>query len=108
MTRLFEIGLSNALAAGVLSAIVFVVVWKWRNEKVAYLLWLAVLVRFVAPPIFDIPLSLPMFTAQSVTNLDSLPAPIAPCSSGRSQSQCGEGKTADHFHREYFAVASSA
>lgn len=81
MTRLFEIGLYNALAAGILSMVVFVVLWRWRNEKIAYLLWLAVLVRFVAPPIFDIPLSIPQLqaiSAKSITEVESPPQPITP------------------------------
>jgi len=58
LNYLFEIGLNNALSATVLALLVFSVTRLWRNEHVAHVLWILVLIKLVFPPILQTPIGL--------------------------------------------------
>jgi beta-lactamase regulating signal transducer with metallopeptidase domain len=52
MNDLFLLAAENTLVALVLAALVYGLTRIWRNPPVAHLLWLLVLVKLVAPPVF--------------------------------------------------------
>jgi beta-lactamase regulating signal transducer with metallopeptidase domain len=55
MTTLLEIGLSNAMLASGLALAAWTVGRIWRHPKIAFLAWLVVLGRLLAPPLVGIP-----------------------------------------------------
>jgi beta-lactamase regulating signal transducer with metallopeptidase domain len=64
MGALIQFGLANAGAAAVLAIGVAIVTRVWRNPHLAHALWLIVLLRLVAPPLFQIPLHSPDWLAR--------------------------------------------
>jgi len=64
MGALIQFGLANAAAAAVLAIGVALITRVWRNPHLAHALWLIVLLRLVAPPLFRIPVSSPDWLAQ--------------------------------------------
>ncbi len=64
MGPLIQLGLANAAAAAVLAIGVALITRVWRNPHLAHALWLIVLLRLVAPPLFRIPVSSPDWLAQ--------------------------------------------
>jgi len=64
MGALIQFGLANAAAAAVLAMCVALITRVWRNPHLAHALWLIVLLRLVAPPLFRIPVSSPDWLAQ--------------------------------------------
>jgi TonB family protein len=56
MERIVELALSNAASAAVLAVVVALVTLRMRRPVVVYALWLAVLLRLVAPPALEIAL----------------------------------------------------
>ena len=78
-----EIVVSNALVVTVLALGVALLGRMWKNPAALHLLWLLVLVKFVTPPLFTVPLPLPASTplatlhdseqAPSEANRQSLP-----------------------------------
>ncbi len=63
MGALIQFGLANAAAAAVLAIGVALITRVWRNPHLAHALWLIVLLRLVAPPMFQIPLHSPNWLA---------------------------------------------
>src|SRR5580704_3822785 len=61
MAALVQIGLANACSAALLAVLVAVMTRIWRNPHLAHALWLIVLLRLVAPPVFPISLSAPQW-----------------------------------------------
>src|SRR5262245_60623756 len=59
MQPLFEVGLSNALAATLLAAAALVVSGLCRRPAVVHGLWLLVLLKLITPPLVSIPLPWP-------------------------------------------------
>ena len=62
MEQLIQHGLSNAAAAAVLAVLAAIATRLWRNPHFAYALWLIVLLRLVAPPLFAVSVPLPAWT----------------------------------------------
>jgi beta-lactamase regulating signal transducer with metallopeptidase domain len=63
MESLIQIGLANAAVAALLAICVALVTRVWKNPYLAHALWLIVLLRLVAPPIFHLPVSSPSWFA---------------------------------------------
>lgn len=59
MTSMASIVLSNLLIACLLAMIATVVGWSGRRAALAHLLWMAVFLKFVTPPIVQAPVDLP-------------------------------------------------
>src|ERR1700733_5709056 len=64
MAALVQIGLANACSAALLAVLVAVITRIWRNPHLAHALWLIVLLRLVAPPVFEVPLPAPQWIAR--------------------------------------------
>lgn len=56
MTALLNFGLTNALLVVILGLFVLAITRLWRNPYAARFLWLLVLIKFVTPPMIEIPL----------------------------------------------------
>jgi beta-lactamase regulating signal transducer with metallopeptidase domain len=65
MGTCLQIGLTNALWAAVLAIFVSAVTRIWRNPHLAHALWLIVLLRLVAPPVFQLPLQTPAWLTRA-------------------------------------------
>lgn len=90
MYSLVEIGILNALTAGVLALVVLIVSPWLRRPAVVHALWVLVLLKFVTPPIVEIPVGLRLqrlaaFTENydaalpsAATQVDSQPASATP------------------------------
>ena len=61
MNGLLQVGLSNAIAAAVLAAVVAVPAWLLRRRRpaVVHALWLVVMLKLVTPPLWKVPVSWP-------------------------------------------------
>ncbi|MHC4400074.1 MAG: M56 family metallopeptidase [Planctomycetota bacterium] len=83
--KLLVVGLSNAAVAAALALIALAVTRIWRHAPLAHLLWLVVLVKLVTPPLFNLPIPIPM-ASESITpvDTDSLP-PIPRANVGDSE-----------------------
>ncbi len=57
MVSLLQIGISNACLATAFAVVAVVVTRFFRNRRLAFLIWLLVLVKLVTPPLWTIPLS---------------------------------------------------
>jgi beta-lactamase regulating signal transducer with metallopeptidase domain len=66
MGTCLQIGLTNALWAAVLAVFVAAVTRVWRNPHLAHALWLIVLLRLVAPPLFQVPLQTPAWLTRAI------------------------------------------
>jgi hypothetical protein len=55
ITAALTAGAINAALATLLAAAVLAATWAWRNPFVARGMWLAVLLRFLAPPLVLLP-----------------------------------------------------
>jgi beta-lactamase regulating signal transducer with metallopeptidase domain len=55
--QLLSIGLTNAAGAAALACVAAVVGWVWRRPDVTHALWLLVLLKLIAPPLWDVPIS---------------------------------------------------
>ena len=55
MQTLLDLGLTNALLAVILGLLVLAITRLWRNPYAARFLWMIVLIKFVTPPMIDIP-----------------------------------------------------
>ena len=53
---IFEAVLGNLALAAALALLAFVVGWKGKRPAVAHALWLLVLLKFITPPLFTVPL----------------------------------------------------
>src|ERR1700678_2382068 len=71
MEALIQFGIANAGAAAVLAIGVALITRVWRNPRLAHALWLIVLLRLVAPPLFRIPVSSPDWLAQRTPAIQS-------------------------------------
>ncbi|HEX4143047.1 MAG TPA: M56 family metallopeptidase [Pirellulales bacterium] len=56
MNTLLQIGLSNAVVAGVAAVVVMGLTRVWRNPHLAHLLWALVLLKLVTPPLVAVPM----------------------------------------------------
>ena len=79
MNEILTFAIHNMVFAFVLAAIVFVVCRVIRNPPLAHLLWLLVLVKFVAPMLVEVPLlnAQVIERIDSTTTRDSLTSPSA-------------------------------
>jgi beta-lactamase regulating signal transducer with metallopeptidase domain len=59
MEMLLRVGLSNAACAAGLAALAWVASQLFRRPAVSHALWVLVLLKFVTPPIWTVPISLP-------------------------------------------------
>jgi beta-lactamase regulating signal transducer with metallopeptidase domain len=64
MEALLQFGLANAASAALLAVVVAVVTRFWRNPYLAHVLWVIVLMRLVAPPVFQISFRTPEWFAR--------------------------------------------
>jgi beta-lactamase regulating signal transducer with metallopeptidase domain/protein involved in polysaccharide export with SLBB domain len=62
MSTYVAIGLINAVSAGILALLVLGITRIWKNPRLAYGLWMIVLLKLITPPVVNIPLR---FTWQS-------------------------------------------
>ena len=77
MESFLQIGLSNAVAAAILAILAAIATRIWKNPHFANAVWLLVMLRFIAPPIWT--MSIPVPEAQTTANLaelSALPVPI--------------------------------
>jgi beta-lactamase regulating signal transducer with metallopeptidase domain len=56
----FDAALSNAVAATVLAMVALTLSAAWRHPSWAHALWLIVLLKFLTPPLFEVPLPTPL------------------------------------------------
>ncbi|MCA9041236.1 MAG: M48 family metalloprotease, partial [Planctomycetaceae bacterium] len=94
-----EIGLINALVTTLLAVFVWLITRHWKNPFLATLLWSALLIKLVTPPLFSVAFSVPssmqawfvsppaeeIATTQSIppawdTTHDSISSPLSPTS----------------------------
>ena len=61
MDQLLTIGLTNAIAATLLALLAAAIARYSRRPALWYTLWLAVLLRLLAPPVFSLDLGIPDF-----------------------------------------------
>jgi len=71
MRALVQFGLANAGTAAVLVIFVALITWIWKNPRLAHALWLIVLLRLIAPPLFQLPLCAPDWLAQRSAPIQS-------------------------------------
>lgn len=69
---IFQIGISNAVLAGLMALAAILVGVTWNRPKLSHCLWLLVLIKLVTPPIYNLPM--PLFGA-TPTPLAALDAP---------------------------------
>ncbi len=67
---LLAFGLSNAIVVAGLAVVVLVVTRVWQHGPLAHFLWLLVLVKLVTPPLFDLPVRIPVAT-EHVAGVDA-------------------------------------
>ncbi len=68
---------TNAALASVLTASVFLCGWKIRNVSIVHLLWVVVLLRFLAPPLLNVPFQIPTSSPPAATESQPLRQPVA-------------------------------
>lgn len=69
MPTLFQLAATNAVAVIPLAAVVYLITRLVRNAAVKHTLWVVVLVKFVAPPIISLPVSIEWPSAESWTTV---------------------------------------
>jgi beta-lactamase regulating signal transducer with metallopeptidase domain len=73
LQHILEFGIGNAVVAGAMALVVFGVTRVWTNQHLAHGLWLLVLIKLVAPPLWcvSVPIAhLGRFTEQPIYNTD--------------------------------------
>lgn len=74
MSPIVELMITNAVAAFVLSIVVFLVARKWKNCFVVHFLWLIVLVKLITPPVWQV--ALPVLSSTDTANTATVVASI--------------------------------
>lgn len=72
MQRALELGLSNAVMAGVLALVALVVTRLVRRPAVGHLVWLLVLLKLVTPPVFPVKFAVPAAVDEKVAQAKAL------------------------------------
>ena len=65
METFLNVGLANAALATTLAVLVMLATRVWRNPFAAHVLWMLVLVKFVTPPMVEMPFSIPPISLQT-------------------------------------------
>ncbi|MFO0876579.1 MAG: M56 family metallopeptidase [Gemmataceae bacterium] len=91
MSSLLHIGLSNAVAAVILTALVLLIALFCRRPAVLHALWLLVLIKLVTPPLLIIPIPwaavTPQAASESLSDLDEEPPLLALLSETNKEDQ---------------------
>src|SRR6516164_9520251 len=76
MDTFLDMGLSNALVAGMLVLVIGIFGRVWRRPTLLHSLWLVVLLKLITPPLWPVPVTWPALWLSTNTEINKAVVPV--------------------------------